>query len=434
MVTAAIFLLLNERFHLAGEWVVGGFEAKGLAYGFVLLAIASRVANDRSTWIYLGLATAFHALVGGWAWVAMFISIALRAISSAPTDNPTDNGLGTKAWPFICVGVLLSLVGVIPPLLADQTATSTESSVAALIYVNERIAHHLNFGAFPVHHVARFTIMTLGLMMVSKQLNRQTQSSSPPIRRLFDFANASLIISLGGLLLSGVAEQGGSNANWSASLLRFYWFRLADFAIPVALAIGCGQTLLYLQHASQTSFAKRACSSIFLLAVGGAMFTTIQERYSDPRPRADRLSLPSYEDNAERTLATYNNWKKVCLWVAENTPEDATFITPAAQQTFKWYAGRTEVVCWKDVPQDAPSMIEWRQRVTELGDPQRRYETGLMSYSDEQLLDMAKRYRATHLIVPQRAIDLMTEPTALRQIYPEDAGAKSTYVVFEFDR
>jgi len=141
--------------------------------------------------------------------------------------------------------------------------------------------------------------------------------------------------------------------------------------------------------------------------------------------------VPTYEDNPERTLATFENWKKACRWIDENVPTEAVFITPVAQQTFKWYAGRTEVVCWKDVPQDAASMIQWRQRVVELCDPQRRYDTGLMSYSDEQLRGIAKRYDATHLIIPQRELDLMAEPTSLKRIYPEDPQAKSPYVVFE---
>src|SRR5690606_37270496 len=39
-------------------------------------------------------------------------------------------------------------------------------------------------------------------------------------------------------------------------------------------------------------------------------------------------------------------------------------------QTFKWYAQRPEVVTWKDVPQDAESVIEWSRRLTRV----RRWE------------------------------------------------------------
>ncbi len=39
VLSALFFLLLNDRFHLAGEWVVGGFEAKGFAYAFVICSV-----------------------------------------------------------------------------------------------------------------------------------------------------------------------------------------------------------------------------------------------------------------------------------------------------------------------------------------------------------------------------------------------------------
>ena len=107
-------------------------------------------------------------------------------------------------------------------------------------------------------------------------------------------------------------------------------------------------------------------------------------------------------------------------------------MTPHEQQTFKWYAGRSEVVCWKDIPQDADSILEWSQRLTELHEPQRRYENGLMSFSDQQLEDFAKRYGASHLLVPQRHVDLAVSPTKLKQIYPSNPATRSTYVVFEF--
>ena len=52
VISAALFLVLNDRFHLAGEWVVGGFEAKGLAYFFVLMALGSLVQKQLK-WVCL---------------------------------------------------------------------------------------------------------------------------------------------------------------------------------------------------------------------------------------------------------------------------------------------------------------------------------------------------------------------------------------------
>ena len=44
VLSAAWFVLLSERFQMAGEWVVGGFEAKGLAYALVFFALRKSCA------------------------------------------------------------------------------------------------------------------------------------------------------------------------------------------------------------------------------------------------------------------------------------------------------------------------------------------------------------------------------------------------------
>ena len=66
VLSAALFVALNDRLHMAGEWVVGGVEAKGFAYVFVLLGIEA-ILRDR--WgrglVLLGAASAFHVIVGG---------------------------------------------------------------------------------------------------------------------------------------------------------------------------------------------------------------------------------------------------------------------------------------------------------------------------------------------------------------------------------
>ena len=156
------------------------------------------------------------------------------------------------------------------------------------------------------------------------------------------------------------------------------------------------------------------------------------DRHSDPRPRADRATLPTYEDNPERTAGTYRNWLRVCDWIKNNTPADAKFITPDQQQTFKWYAHRSEVVNWKDVPQDAEALVDWSGRVRWLIQPQRRIELGLMAYPDSWLRDLAVAYGATHLLVPQWQVDARTDACGFKQVYPVDPATKATFVVFEF--
>lgn len=71
VLTAALWVLLIERCHMAGEWVVGGVEAKGFAYVLVLLGLEALVRNRwNRMWLLFGAASAFHVLVGGWSVIA----------------------------------------------------------------------------------------------------------------------------------------------------------------------------------------------------------------------------------------------------------------------------------------------------------------------------------------------------------------------------
>ena len=442
IVSAVFFLILNDRFHLAGEWVVGGFEAKGIAYFFVLMALGNAVSHNwRWCWPTLGAAMVFHVLVGGWALLClMFAWGALRWVEFVRDYAGGSRGkfaakklLGNIQLQLLPLfaGAAIGLIGVLPPLLADRSVSPELASEAQMIYVNSRIAHHLDFDAFPTFHVARFVVIALFWYAISRWLVNRKHLVARRIAPVYFFCLASLGISLGGLLLSGVAQQNEQSARWASGLLRFYWFRLSDFAIPAGAALAtCATVWNWLER--ERRLLPRISCWLFIGCMMLAAGLVVAEKHQDPRPRADRRSLPSYEENTTRTLGTYRNWRKVCQWISANTPENATFITPDQQQTFKWYAGRSEVFCWKDIPQDAAGIIKWRQRLAEIYEPQRRYENGLMSFADKQLVALAQRHGATHLLIPQRQVDLAVVPTDLKQIYPEDISEKSTYVVFEF--
>jgi len=461
VVSAMLFLLLNTNFHLAGEWVVGGFEAKGIAYGFVLLAISEMIVGRwKITWLWLGLAGAFHVLVGGWALLATMFSFALeRKLGSSLSshekvvtdqsdkhDATTSDDLCPNATvqgetimpqiPFWLLGVAILMVGAVPPLLANAGVSPAETAAADKIYVSQRIAHHLNFGNFAISHVARFTVMVAGWLILF-QFSLRHGGERTARRTLFHFGIGSLLISLVGLCLSaGLESQSGKTVDAEldrvfsvAGLLKYYWFRLSDFAIPATLALGIGWGLGNLLG-TKNSFSRKLSASMMIVLIMVATMLMIVDRYRDPRPMGDRRGLPSYPDDAKRTQQTYENWIRVNDWIRINTPADARFFTPHEQQTFKWYAARSEVVNWKDVPQDAPALLAWNRRVDQLLWPQKRFESGLMVYSDAQLRALGKQYNADYLLMPQWQVELATERTGLKQVYPENPHDRATYVIF----
>jgi hypothetical protein len=129
-----------------------------------------------------------------------------------------------------------------------------------------------------------------------------------------------------------------------------------------------------------------------------------------------------------------SDWKAACKWIEENTPPEATFITPREQQTFKWFAGRAEAANWKDVPQDAAALTQWKKTIDALypGD-RRHHQLDLAANSDEELLRLAGEYGAQYILVDRTRSQ---RPIGLRRVYPllgEDNASFALYRVHRSD-
>ncbi|MEQ1905502.1 MAG: DUF6798 domain-containing protein, partial [Pirellulaceae bacterium] len=372
----------------------------------------------------------FHFLVGIWVLVAMFVGLIGERIANFFSGRPGDRmqittkragGWNKSLWvaPLFCAAC--TLVATLPSLLVERNVDYQSQVSAARIQVHQRLTHHLLFNGFATERVAAFAALMV-LMFVVTRLERV--SDVPPLWRRF--VGVSLLISFFGLVLSAIAEAGSNRADFANGLLRLYWFRLADFAVPSYIAISLAGVLSERLKTRRIN-AKLVALSLGLLAV--AFVLNKMDQQGDRRPFADAAALPTYDDDPTRTWETYKNWRAVCLWIQENTPANSIFVTPADQQTFKWYAQRPEVVCWKDMPQDAESLLEWWQRVQQLALVERSYPNGIAAYSDEQLLSLAKKYKVDYFLISQKNWESVPHSLLTNVVYPEQAEARTTFVV-----
>ena len=298
VLTAVFFVILNLRFHLAGEWVIGGFEAKGFAYGFVLLGL-SFLLQKRWHWVWplLGVASMFHVLVGGWSMIAAAVCW-LQSLDGRPIYLPGGPRHILQhlrhQGPYLAIGFAIALIGILPPLLAGGDPQLQQQANA--IYVSQRISHHLNFASFPVAHISRFALLIIVWFAFSRWL-RSTQKNHVTYRsrlKLLEvFTLTTLVFSLAGLVLSGMAEQGGERAEFANQFLRFYLFRLSDFAVPASLAL-LGGHIISSWVINRADFPHQVCAAIFTGCIAVAGIALAQEHHADGRPNADIRSLPHY--------------------------------------------------------------------------------------------------------------------------------------------
>ena len=86
-----------------------------------------------------------------------------------------------------------------------------------------------------------------------------------------------------------------------------------------------------------------------------------------------------------------------------NTPLDACFLTPRGAASFTWRTGRREVVGWKNSPQDARSLVEWRQRMVDCFSRDGTFanmERSTAALGPDRLRLVAERYAAEYAIIP----------------------------------
>ncbi|MDZ4657812.1 MAG: DUF6798 domain-containing protein [Bythopirellula sp.] len=387
VVTATLLVTLIEWCNFAGEWVVGGVEGKCFAYVFVFCGLTELAAgNWRRVWPLLGLASAFHVLVGGWSVVSAAGVWAFEPKASRPKL--------LAMFPSLLLGGILALPGIIPGLLLTADVALEIRDEANQIYVFERLPHHLAPHRLPtteiIHRFARFGLLLILFAFVTRFHAGSDEATGLLLRRIQLFAWVSVAISLMGLVWEFATINSPA---LSASLLKYYWFRLADIAVPMAVSLSLGGILASLSRQSARSAKLIATMAVVLPAC--VMLGMSAQRWSS------LTAIDSYE--TRQSLG----WRDVCAWTREHTTPEDLFLIPRNSYTFRWYAERPVFFTWKDIPQDAASMVEWWDRyqevyygaVDEFG--QMRGYGSLQELGAERLRELAKKHNIDYILTSE---------------------------------
>ncbi len=398
------WLLAIHYGNWAGEWVVGGFEAKTIAYPLVLLGVAQVISGNWNwVWLCMGSAMMWHPLVGGWAGLSAGIVWLVQ---------PRLAQRVLQQLPWLAAGAALALLGIAPALSGLSGPDVIERVSAAQVHVYLRLPHHLAPQLFaPERHWA--AAVTLAAFSCVTALFLRTKKTLPPElaaggSRLLGIGWLAVLFALAGWTIDALLTQ--ARPDIAARLLRFYWFRWADVAVPLAGSLLLWRLLLAPLPARGARHAAIACV-LLLTAVG--FVNQLQLGPQRIVPAADRLVVESVGKNAIET-DRYIDWLAVCQWIRENTPEDSLWLTPKYQQSFKWHAQRAEVVCWKDVPQDNAAVIEWYHRI-QACEPPRSADGSIQEWTTDRLLDLSAQYGFRWVLLDRT---YQSQPPALEMMYP----------------
>ncbi len=413
----------------AGEWAIGGFEGKSLAYPCVIVAFAQLFqGNWGRVWIWLGLAVAWHPLAGGWAGLSVGIAwlflpnLLQRAGSQAVS---------------LAAGTAIGLVGVIPAAIGLNSPNQVGGLVASQIHVYYRLAHHQCPSLFAAdRHIAGAISLalliatTIAFILPRRSLAHRQSWTQSPIAWLLTIGWIAVLFSVAGLAVEKALSR--SNPILTSQLLRFYWFRWSDIMVPLAWTLTfwkLTQSTVHFEgefrgdatpasseirkssrttpdrpklrseqvrsHGNTSSGSPSTQWSTAMQLFGGGVVILLvglhtQANFARRNPAADDILLKA---PMTRQIETdrYVDWLAACEWIATKSPKDSLWFTPEHQQTFKWYAGRAEIVCWKDVPQDNVGVRNWYERLV-LCRPPRNAAGERTEWNSDQLLKLARRY------------------------------------------
>jgi hypothetical protein len=329
---------------IAGEWFVGGLEAKAVAYGLILLAIPLMLQRKYVLMtLLLGLATSFHVLVGGWAFLTTLGWFCLR-----PKKRLLK--LGKSIWLLLII-YLVASAWAIPGSLQQLLSSPPSGNISpSFIYVFLRLPHHLNpFAWHPLlwlRLIIYLAIWTGCMIFLKKKADLQGWKAEDYARfELSEFTLISLIPFVAGIVIAFFDHQG----TW----LQYYPFRFGDMMLPLTTSLLLACTL-------ETKFSLQKPKFRLLLTTCLSCILFVQVAFFAQQAIASQ-DFPTQQQDVD------SQWKLMSDWIHDHTAEDATIIShPWKLANFTWMTERATIAKLKLFPQTKGAIVEYYERLNDL--------------------------------------------------------------------
>jgi hypothetical protein len=337
--------------------------------------------------LLLGLATSFHVLVGGYAFLTVLGWLVLRR--KTRLLNLREFGLIILLY---LAGSALAIQSVLEQLLLPKP---TGALLPSFIYVFLRNPHHLNplfwSSNFWVNLIAYLLIFAIGASVIwLNRIDRLTGEFSEQYAArigLFELTLISLIPFVLGVAIAPFDSQG--------RFLQYYPFRFADIMLPLnaCLLFACALQVSF--RGNKARWVLAVCCSLLLTWIVIPQLDIFQSEFRE-------LSLFPNEQQGVNP-----EWKDLCNWVRSNTPKEAIVVSPPVEfDNFTWLAERPIIAKYKLVA--ANNIIEWYDRLRDLSGDFRginhlrsfgkQLSEGYNRLTTEQAEALMAQYQASYLV------------------------------------
>lgn len=385
----------------AGEWIFGGAEQKVACYGAVLFAL-SALARGRpvAAGAWVGLATAFHIVVGGWSAIALGVA-SLADLRRLRFQRLVVACLASLAIasPAILLGVRYLASSVAPEAAPQVPPDASHAEILTLL----ALPHH----ADPVRFLNLRTVIEIPLIfgavmwLVSRTAPRTNR------RVLTFFVGTICAVFLAGLFARPFEIY---------EFLVFYPFRVADSLVPMIFWL-CVPTTAYGAFQVWRKGDARLDRITMAVLVIAALFFVVEVRHL---VRNSYRTVVSWSPAARATraseLAIYHEIRALL-------PADA-IIAAGPCESREWLYGRRALVASrKSVPANA-RVHAWSERIVALqggealepfrGQRCEEVRRGFSSLPLSRYAFLRDRFGATHALLDFAREDLAKFEVARR--------------------
>lgn len=222
-------------------------------------------------------------------------------------------------------------------------------------------------------------------------------------------ANVLLVMSLMIATLCGAHFVDFYLLEWGG-LVKFQFLRMSVLlTVFGALAVVWLINEFAVYQAAQSSSTSSAqgfrqpLANVALMALALGLFAFPATRQT--------LDKPSFAINRYDRQAT--DWAQVCLWVKENAPPQALFLTPPGNQGFAYLAQRSTVVEFKINPDGPQFLSAWYARLTDVAGGSLPDKQGFANFpllnqayaalTADEMLRLKEKYGASYAVLLQPA-------------------------------
>ncbi|HEV8725022.1 MAG TPA: hypothetical protein VGW77_30780 [Candidatus Binatia bacterium] len=338
MVTVSILLwMLYRQSAFMSDWILASFEAKCVAYIFLLFALVGIVnRRELSSALFLGLSFSFHPVVGLWGSAAVGLSLLCLRYPF---------GTLVKMGCWVILGALPGILSTMTMVSGNYSITAAQAKLTTLVWSPYELD--------PFYREKKLDIFVATLFWFN-WLQYRSDKDNQAVRFFFYF-QASL----------GLVFVSGFLARYLELYKYLIWMPMRLFPLFV---------LLFFFYSLM-----KACVQVYnthrlspwLIGVG--IFALL----SFPNP-VDRLAV-ELQNNYAAWNGQTDDVQKSLKWLAKNTPVDSVIISPPWRKESFYLSERAQVANWWGPRFDR--FDEWRERIESmLGDM--TVKRGLKSYEE----------------------------------------------------